>query len=212
VNLITPYKETELHGPNFTCPPPDLIEGEQEFKVEKILDAQQKGKGHKMHFLVKWKGYPISDNFWEPRENLHTDELIEEYNKKKQEQMKPKKKGHKSKGVETEGIIHLFSPALQHLSLQIHIMSAHSAPVSSLTPASSQSLLVLLAPDNMPTKRDPIPILPNNMVKLLKEVATTTLQDYESDILELEYPPQLGQRTVPIVEVEVTVASTIDYK
>ncbi len=43
VNLITPYKETELHRPNFTRPPPDLIEGEQEFEVEKILDAQPRG-------------------------------------------------------------------------------------------------------------------------------------------------------------------------
>src|SRR6266702_1431775 len=72
-NLIMPYKETELHGPNFTHPPPDLIEGEQEFEVKKILDAQPRGRGRKMHFLVKWKGYPTSDNSWEPRENLHAD-------------------------------------------------------------------------------------------------------------------------------------------
>ena len=32
-----------------------------------------------MHFLVKWKGYPTSDNLWEPRENLHVDELIAEF-------------------------------------------------------------------------------------------------------------------------------------
>jgi len=38
-----PYKEIELHGPNFTHPPPDLIEGEQEFEVEKILDVQPRG-------------------------------------------------------------------------------------------------------------------------------------------------------------------------
>ena len=92
-NLITPYKETELHGPNFTRPPPDLIEGEQEFEVEKILDAQPRGRGRKMHFLVKWKGYPTSNNSWEPRENLHTDRLITEYNKKKQRQAEPKRKG-----------------------------------------------------------------------------------------------------------------------
>jgi len=42
-NLIMPYKETELHRPNFTHPPPDLIEGEQEFEVEKILDVQPRG-------------------------------------------------------------------------------------------------------------------------------------------------------------------------
>jgi hypothetical protein len=27
-DLITPYKETELHSPNFTRPPPDLVDGE----------------------------------------------------------------------------------------------------------------------------------------------------------------------------------------
>jgi len=109
-NLITPYKETELHGPNFTRPPPDLIEGEQEFEVEKILDAQPKGRGRKMHFLVKWKGYPTSDNSWEPRENLHADRLIAEYNKKKQKQAEPKKKEVKSRRARMEEII----PSLFH--------------------------------------------------------------------------------------------------
>jgi hypothetical protein len=81
-NLLTPYKETELHGPNFTRPPPDLIDGEPEYEVEKILDAQQRGRGRKTHFLVKWKGYPTSDNSWEPRENLHADELITDFYKR----------------------------------------------------------------------------------------------------------------------------------
>jgi hypothetical protein len=81
-NLLMPYKETELHGPNFTRPPPDLIDGEPEYEVEKILDAQPRGRGCKMHFLVKWKGYPTSDNSWEPKENLHADELIAEFQKK----------------------------------------------------------------------------------------------------------------------------------
>jgi hypothetical protein len=78
-NLLTPYKEMELHGPNFTRPPPDLIEGEEEFEVEKILDAQQRGQGHKLHFLVKWKGYPVSDNSWEKAEDVHTADLVKEF-------------------------------------------------------------------------------------------------------------------------------------
>jgi hypothetical protein len=57
-NLLTPYKETDYTGQNFTRPPPDLIDGEPEYEVEKILDAQPRGRGRKMHFLVKWKGYP----------------------------------------------------------------------------------------------------------------------------------------------------------
>ena len=68
-----------MHGPNFTRPPPDLIDGEDEYKVEKIIDAKTRGRGRKMYFLVKWKGYPTSDNSWEPKENVHAKELIEEY-------------------------------------------------------------------------------------------------------------------------------------
>src|SRR6266702_653399 len=128
-NLITPYKETELHGTNFTRLPPDLIEGEQEFEVEKILDAQPRGRGRKMHFLVKWKGYPTSDNSWEPRENLHADRLITEYNRKKQRQAEPKKKGVKSRRARTEEIIPFSSH--QHSPLHRNIMSAGSAPIVS---------------------------------------------------------------------------------
>ena len=39
-NLITPYKGTELHSPNFTRLPPDLIDGEPKYEVEKILDKK----------------------------------------------------------------------------------------------------------------------------------------------------------------------------
>src|SRR5260221_11152646 len=36
-SLLTPYRETEQHGPNFLQPPPDIIEGEPECEIEKIL-------------------------------------------------------------------------------------------------------------------------------------------------------------------------------
>ncbi len=39
VDLLTPYKETEFHGRNFKQPLPDLINGEEEYKVEWIIDS-----------------------------------------------------------------------------------------------------------------------------------------------------------------------------
>ncbi len=212
-NLITPYKEMELHGPNFTHPPSDLIEGEQEFEVEKILDAQPRGRGRKMHFLVKWKGYPTSDNSWEPRENLHADRLIMEYNKKKQGQAEPKKKGLKIRRARMEEIIPFSS---KHLSLHTSHMSAYSAPTIPSAMEATHLPTPASAPDNTPASGDDhperLPVLPASIIELLEEVATTSLQDYESEVPELEYPPQLGRCTVPIVEVEVTMASTIDYE
>ena len=36
-SLLTPYVETAAHGPNYTRPLPDLVEGEAEWEVEAIL-------------------------------------------------------------------------------------------------------------------------------------------------------------------------------
>jgi hypothetical protein len=36
-SLLTPYKETSQHGPNFLEPPSDIIEGEPEWEVKKII-------------------------------------------------------------------------------------------------------------------------------------------------------------------------------
>ncbi len=79
-NLLTPYKETALHGTNYTQPPPDLIKGEAKYKVEQILDARQRGQGHKTHYYVKWKGFPMSDSMWEPPEHLNNaQDLISDF-------------------------------------------------------------------------------------------------------------------------------------
>jgi hypothetical protein len=46
-------------------PPPDIIQGEEEYEVEAILD--HRGGKHIRQYLIKWKGYPSSDATWEPR-------------------------------------------------------------------------------------------------------------------------------------------------
>jgi len=36
-SLLTPYKETDKHGPNFLEPLPDLINGKEEWEIDMIL-------------------------------------------------------------------------------------------------------------------------------------------------------------------------------
>ena len=77
--LLTPYKENDVHGPNFPQPPPDIIDGEAEYEVERIISH----RGHvNRHYQVKWRGY--DDLSWEPAANLrNADESIQDYWKRK---------------------------------------------------------------------------------------------------------------------------------
>jgi len=64
IDLLTPYRETDLHGPNYSRPAPDLVDNDEEYEVEKVLDSRQFGRGRRAQYLIKWKGYPDSDNEW----------------------------------------------------------------------------------------------------------------------------------------------------
>ena len=77
-SLLSSYKETEAHGPNFSKPPPDLIGTEEEYEVEQIISHQ--GTTGRRRYLTAWKGYSASENTWEPESNLqHTPEILGAY-------------------------------------------------------------------------------------------------------------------------------------
>lgn len=76
VDLLTPFVETLAHGPAYTPPPPDLINEHEKQEVEAILDSRHKGHYGPLQYLVKWKGFPSSENEWVDKTLMHTDELI----------------------------------------------------------------------------------------------------------------------------------------
>ena len=68
-----------FHGKNYARPPPDLVANQEEYKVEKVLYVRQYGRKKTRQYLVKWKGYPDSENKWVSQENMSADEAIQEY-------------------------------------------------------------------------------------------------------------------------------------
>ena len=51
MTLLRQYKETDVYGANFPRPPPDIIEGEEVYKVEQILKHQKQGRGYQYYVV-----------------------------------------------------------------------------------------------------------------------------------------------------------------
>ena len=97
IDLLTPYRETKTHGENYSRPSPELIEGEEEFEVEAILDSRRFGRKRTLQYLVKWLGYPDSDNQWEDADKVHANELVEVF-----QRQHPDKETHLRRGRTAE--------------------------------------------------------------------------------------------------------------
>ena len=81
-SLLTPYVKTHAHSPNYSHPPPDLINDEEQYEVEQIRNHQLHGCTRMLQYLIKWQGYPESDNTWEPANQVHALDLLWEYHKR----------------------------------------------------------------------------------------------------------------------------------
>ena len=79
ISRVQLYKP-QVEGQKKIPPKLVIIEEEEEFEVEKILNKRTvRGKEK---FLVRWKGYTAEEDTWENRENLkNAKELVEEFEK-----------------------------------------------------------------------------------------------------------------------------------
>lgn len=59
-SLLTPFLETDQHGPNFLEPVPEIIDGQEEHEVEAILNHRT-SYGH-VQYLIKWQGQAAAEN------------------------------------------------------------------------------------------------------------------------------------------------------
>ena len=70
---LTLAPEDPIHGRRPLHPPlPEIVDGEEEWVVEEILDS--KVVNQKLCYLVKWEGFRIEHNSWEPWDHLHAPE------------------------------------------------------------------------------------------------------------------------------------------
>ncbi len=88
--LLTPLQNVEnlkpFHpsppevGPSQEAPPPELVEGEEEFELEDILAHHLVGPHKRPEFLVSFKGYGPEDDLWLPQHNLeHAQDILRAY-------------------------------------------------------------------------------------------------------------------------------------
>ena len=89
-SLLMPYVKPDTGiGPS-TRPPPDDIEGEEEYKVEGIIDSRLHGRHKTLQYLVKWQGYGQEENSWEPAPSVkNAAEEVEEFHRRHPEKPGP---------------------------------------------------------------------------------------------------------------------------
>lgn len=58
-------------------PEPEVINGHVEFEVKAILNSRVVHR--KLEYLVKWKGYGIEQNSWEPATNVRADACVDDF-------------------------------------------------------------------------------------------------------------------------------------
>ena len=74
ISFLKPYRNGAVafpaRPPLFARPLPAASDtnGAKEYEVERIV--AQRGRGAATRFLVYWKGYPLEEATWEPREGV----------------------------------------------------------------------------------------------------------------------------------------------
>jgi hypothetical protein len=90
-SLLTPYQETPEHGPNFTQPPPQIVEGETDhYEVETVLDSRPTRNRRGIQYLIKWKDYSNTENSWIPASGMrHAKDLVNAFHRRHPRAPKP---------------------------------------------------------------------------------------------------------------------------
>ena len=77
-SLLSSYRKTLEHSPNFPQPSPELIGTKEEYEIDKIINHQ--GTAARRQYLIYWKGYSDTEQTWELESNLgNAPAVLKEY-------------------------------------------------------------------------------------------------------------------------------------
>lgn len=63
-SLLTKFVADTIPGRVPTPPDPVSVDGDIEYEVQEVLNSRRTGRGHKLQYLVRWKGYGPDEDSW----------------------------------------------------------------------------------------------------------------------------------------------------
>jgi hypothetical protein len=137
--VLHPYKETELHRPNFTEALPDLVEGHEEWEVDNVLASRHTGQRKTLQYLVRWKGFSEVHDSWEPKRNLDNATLkVKEFHNKNPKAIRRVVINPREIAMESPPL-----PDISSLCTQFGNLSLMSSRYSSPSPATRNTMLAV---------------------------------------------------------------------
>ena len=82
ISLLDPAKSSPIPPHSFPAAPPAayIKDNHEYFEVEDIRDSRR--VRNRLEYLIKWKGYPESDNSWEPLSHIPARGLVKEFHRR----------------------------------------------------------------------------------------------------------------------------------
>ena len=148
IDLLTPYRETPFHGKNYQCPLAELVQGQEEYKVEAVLDKRHYGRKKKRQYLVKWKGYLDSDNEWVDHEDMHALEAIKEYEETRKDKRRLRSRLNRSNTPMSSSPISILSTFSAHLDILDALVAAPTSDLAKVRAAFPTPEPGQLSPDS----------------------------------------------------------------